>query len=144
MIRDLHKKPFSRRFPYIGKTRNIQIEVLPEYCDERSNPEADYYFFLYTVRICNQGQETFQLKSRHWIITNASGHVEEVIGEGVVGEQPVLSPGESFEYTSACPLNTATGNMRGTYQMTSLGGESFNVNIPEFHLQGPPEFLVVH
>ena len=95
------------------------------------------WFFHYTVRITNEGDETVQLLSRHWIITDATGHIEEVRGAGVVGEQPVLAPGESFQYTSGCPLKTSTGVMRGTYQMVTEDGDHFDVEIAPFALHEP-------
>ena len=100
-------------------------------------PQLNQWFFLYTVQISNQGSETVQLLTRHWIITDATGHVEEVKGPGVVGEQPVLGPGQSFEYTSGCPLPTPFGSMRGTYQMVTTGGDRFDVQIAEFTLSEP-------
>ena len=99
---------------------------------EQSQPFQSHWFFHYTVRITNEGEETVQLISRHWIITDAAGHTEEVKGSGVVGEQPVLAPGESFQYTSGCPLKTSTGSMRGTYQMVTEDGDHFDVEIAPF------------
>ena len=119
-------------------TRGIRVEVQVQYVPERSEPARDKWFFAYRVRISNQGTERVQLVSRHWIITDAHGRVEHVRGDGVVGEQPVLAPGESFEYTSACPLPTSWGSMHGTYQMVSEKGESFDALIAPFHL-GEPE-----
>ncbi|MCE9623933.1 MAG: Co2+/Mg2+ efflux protein ApaG [Deltaproteobacteria bacterium] len=115
-------------------TRGIKIDVESEYDPERSDPANGYYFFVYHVKIVNQSDLTAQLISRHWVITDADGHIEEVKGPGVVGEQPVLDPGESFEYSSACPLKTATGYMRGTYQMTLQNGEKFDADIGRFEL----------
>jgi ApaG protein len=117
-----------------AKTRGILVEIKSEYVPERSDPQNQYYYFAYHVHIANEGAQTAQLVSRHWIITDADGNIEEVKGPGVVGEQPVLEPGESFEYTSACPLKTPMGNMRGTYQMVTEGGESFDAEIAEFKL----------
>ena len=104
---------------------------------DRSQPFQNQWFFHYTVRISNEGDETVQLLSRHWFITDGAGQVEEVRGPGVVGEQPVLSPGESFEYTSGCALKTSTGSMRGTYQMVTEGGTHFDVEIAPFTLAEP-------
>jgi ApaG protein len=118
-------------------TNDVRIEVESRYAPEHSQPVESEWFFHYTVRISNQGRETVQLVSRHWIITDATGHVEEVRGAGVVGEQPVLRPGESFQYTSGCPLKTKTGVMRGTYQMVTAGGERFDVRIAPFALHEP-------
>ncbi|MFO1462388.1 MAG: Co2+/Mg2+ efflux protein ApaG [bacterium] len=115
-------------------TRGIRVDVESEYDPERSDPGSGYYFFSYRIKITNQGDRNAQLISRHWIITDADGHVEEVKGPGVVGEQPLLEPGESFEYTSACPLKTPTGNMRGTYQMVADNGEKFDAEVARFEL----------
>ena len=104
---------------------------------ERSSPRDNHFFFAYRVRISNDGEETVQLVSREWIITDADGHVEQVHGPGVVGEQPVLEPGEHFEYTSFCPLPTAIGSMHGTYQMVTAGGERFDAEIAPFSLAVP-------
>lgn len=118
-------------------TKGVRVEVKTEYDPSRSMPEQNRWFFLYTVEISNEGTETVQLVSRHWVITDAHGHVEEVKGPGVVGEKPVLGEGESFEYTSGCPLTTPYGSMRGTYQMVTEGGESFDATIAEFALAQP-------
>jgi ApaG protein len=118
-------------------TRGIRVEVKTEYDPSRSMPERNRWFFLYTVEISNEGRDTVQLLSRHWVITDANGHVEEVKGPGVVGEKPVLGNGESFEYTSGCPLTTPYGSMQGTYQMVTEGGEQFDAAIPEFALIQP-------
>jgi ApaG protein len=118
-------------------TNNVRVEVESQYAPERSQPFQSQWFFLYTVRITNEGDDTIQLLSRHWIITDGTGHVEEVRGPGVVGEQPVLTPGESFEYTSGCPLKTSTGSMRGTYQMVTEDGTHFDVEIARFTLVEP-------
>lgn len=115
-------------------TKGVKIEVESEYVAERSNPDQNVYFFTYHITITNQGDETVQLISRHWIITNADGKKEEVRGPGVVGEQPTLAPGESFEYTSFCPLNTPFGMMHGTYQMVTEDGEEFDAAIAPFTL----------
>jgi ApaG protein len=115
-------------------TRNIRVQVEPDYDPSRSDPQRNYWFFLYTVRLTNEGRERVQLVSRHWIISDATGKVEEVRGPGVVGRQPVLEPGESFEYTSMCPLSTPWGSMRGTYQMVTSTQEHFDIEIPAFTL----------
>ncbi len=109
----------------------------PRYSPERSQPSESQWFFLYTVRIVNEGAETVQLLTRHWIITNGDGQVEEVRGPGVVGEQPVLQPGEGFEYTSGCPLPTPFGTMHGTYQMITRNGEMFDAEVAPFTLSEP-------
>jgi ApaG protein len=115
-------------------TRGVKVEVESEYSEERSNPDGGAYFFVYHVVITNVGEETVRLISRHWIITNADGKKEEVRGPGVVGEQPTLKPGESFEYSSFCPLNTPFGMMHGTYQMRTDAGEEFDAQIAPFTL----------
>jgi ApaG protein len=119
-------------------TNNVRVEVEAQYMADKSQPFQNDWAFAYTIRITNEGEETVQLLSRHWVITDATGHVEEVRGPGVVGEQPVLAPGESFEYTSWCPLKTPKGSMRGTYQMVSEDGTHFDVEIAPFVLQEPP------
>jgi ApaG protein len=118
-------------------TNDVRVEVESNYVAEHSQPFHDQWVFAYSIRITNLGDETVQLLSRHWIITDATGHIEEVRGLGVVGEQPVLAPGESFQYSSWCNLKTATGVMHGTYQMTSEGGPQFDVEIAPFGLKAP-------
>ena len=118
-------------------TRGIRIHVDPQYDPSRSNRAEGLWFYLYTVTIENQGTETVQLETRHWVITDELNQVEEVRGPGVVGEQPVLAPGESFRYTSGCPLKTATGFMHGSYQMVTEGGEAFDAEIAPFTLSEP-------
>ena len=113
----------------------IRVEVLSRYSPENSRPLQDDWIFQYTVRITNQGSETVQLLSRHWIITDGQDRVQEVKGPGVVGEQPVLAPGESFKYSSWCPLKTPTGMMRGTYRMIRTGGSEFDIEIAPFALK---------
>ena len=118
-------------------TRGIRVAVVSEYAPGRSRPQEQQWFFLYTITITNESAEPVQLLSRHWVITNAGGQVEEVRGPGVVGEQPTLAPGESFTYTSGCPLTTAFGTMEGTYQMVARSGEQFDVKIAPFTLSEP-------
>jgi len=118
-------------------TRSVRIRVEAEYAPDRSQPCKNQWFFLYTVTISNEGLETLQLLTRHWVITDGTGHVEEVRGPGVVGKQPTLRPGESFEYTSGCPLTTPFGVMEGSYQMMSEAGERFDVRIAPFTLSEP-------
>jgi ApaG protein len=118
-------------------TNNVRVEVEARFAPDRSQPFESEWFFLYTVRITNEGNDSVQLLSRHWIITDATGHIEEVRGPGVVGAQPVLQPGESFQYTSSCELNTPAGVMRGTYQMVTEDGEHFDVEIAPFALHEP-------
>jgi ApaG protein len=122
---------------YRATTRNIEVTVTPRFLEDRSSPANNYYFWAYTVAIVNRGGETVQLKTRHWRITDASGRLQEVRGPGVVGEQPVLGPGKSFEYTSGVPLPTSSGFMTGSYGMVTAAGEGFDVDIPAFSLDGP-------
>jgi ApaG protein len=116
-------------------TNSIRVEVMCQYSTENSRPLQDLWVFEYTVRITNQGPDTVQLLSRHWTITDALDHVEEVKGPGVIGEQPVLAPGESFKYSSWCPLKTPTGVMHGTYQMVRADGARFDIEIAPFALK---------
>ena len=118
-------------------TRGIRIQIRSEFLADRSSPRDGQYLFQYHVRISNVGTETAQLVSREWIITNADGEVERVKGPGVVGEQPVLPPGGSFEYTSYCPLKTSVGAMQGSYQMVTADGERFDALIAPFTLAVP-------
>jgi ApaG protein len=118
-------------------TRGVRVVVQSEYAPERSEPAKSQWFFLYTVSISNEGPDTVQLLTRHWLITDGTGHVEEVRGPGVVGKQPTLKPGESFEYTSGCPLATPFGVMEGTYQMVTQSGDRFDAKIAPFTLSEP-------
>ena len=118
-------------------TEGLRVEVSAQYSREHSNPTGNQWFFLYKIRISNESSETCQLLSRHWIIRNATGKVEEVRGAGVVGKQPVLGPGESFEYTSGCPLDTPFGSMEGTYLMVTENGTRFDAEIARFELREP-------
>ena len=118
-------------------TRDIRIQVEAQYDPERSRPYQSQWFFLYTVQIFNEGPVAVQLISRHWVITDATGHVEEVRGPGVVGQQPVLAPQQSFVYTSGCPLTTPFGTMHGSYQMTTAQGEKFDAKIAAFTVSEP-------
>ena len=118
-------------------TRGVRVQVASQYAPERSQPSSNQWFFLYTVTISNEGPETVQLLTRHWIITDGTGRAEEVRGPGVVGKQPTLAPGESFEYTSGCPLTTPFGGMEGTYQMVTATGEHFDAKIAPFTLSEP-------
>jgi len=115
----------------------FSIQVQPQYLEEQSEPEEGRYLFAYTVTIRNTGEVAAQLVSRHWIITDAGGQIEEVRGPGVVGEQPVLKPGQSFRYTSGCPLSTPVGSMHGSYQCIAEDGTAFEATIPEFVLSVP-------
>lgn len=118
-------------------TRGVRVRVRPRYHPEHSHPEQDEWFFSYTVHILNEGSDPVRLLSRHWVITDARGHVEHVRGAGVVGEQPLLQPGEGFRYTSFCPLPTSLGAMHGTYTMQTLDGAQFDAEIPAFGLVDP-------
>ena len=118
-------------------TNGIMVTVKSQYIPERSSLSGRQFAFAYTVRISNEGDVTTQLRSRHWIITDAAGHIEEVRGPGVVGVQPRLKPGETFEYTSWCVLGTPSGEMRGTYQMVTDGGSAFDADIAPFRLALP-------
>ena len=129
---------------YRAVTRQIVVTVQPNFMPERSSAEKGQYFWSYTIVIVNAGPETVQLKTRHWIITDGSGRQQEVRGEGVVGEQPVLAPGERFEYTSGVPLPTASGFMTGRYQMVSETGERFEIDVPTFSLDSPDNKRVLN
>jgi ApaG protein len=122
---------------YKETTRSITITVEPTYLDDQSSPEESHYVWKYHVRIENNGEDTVQLRTRHWRITDAVGRVQEVRGPGVVGEQPVLKPGNAYEYTSGTPLPTPSGIMVGTYQMETQHGEKFDVRVPAFSLDSP-------
>ena len=115
----------------------IKVDVETNYLDEQSDPREGRYVFSYTITIRNEGQVPARLLTRHWVITDANGKVEEVRGDGVVGEQPVLKPGDSFEYTSGCPLPTPVGSMRGSYHCVADDGTTFEATIPEFVLSMP-------
>jgi ApaG protein len=130
--------------PYTAKTREIAVSVEPTYLETRSSPRSSQYFWAYRVIIENRGRVTVQLLSRHWMITNARGELTEVKGPGVVGEQPVLQPGESFEYTSGAPLDTPSGMMGGAYQMESESGERFDIEIPTFSLDRPNQGVLMN
>lgn len=118
-------------------TQGIRVRVESRYVPEHSDPDRGGWLFAYTVKISNDGEDTVQLLSRKWIITDGNGRVEEVEGPGVVGAQPVLAPGESFEYTSACPLRTAFGTMHGSYVMVEKDGTKFDAEIAAFSLSTP-------
>lgn len=115
----------------------IVVEARPQYLPEQSDPSEPRYTFAYHITIRNEGNVTVKLISRHWFISDGLGNVEEVQGEGVIGEQPSLAPGQSFEYTSGCPLSTPFGSMRGTYHFVAEDGFEFDAEIPEFFLVGP-------
>src|SRR5271170_4066667 len=119
---------------YRTVTRNIEVMVTPRFVPDRSSPDNSYFFWAYTISITNNGGETVQLKTRHWRITDANGRLQEVRGAGVVGEEPVLKAGESFEYTSGVPLQTPSGFMVGTYGMVGADGDNFDIDVPAFSL----------
>ena len=122
---------------YTHTTRSIRVTVKPVYLEDQSTPAENHFVWAYHVRLENEGETTVQLRARHWRITDALGRVQEVRGPGVVGEQPVLEPGASFEYTSGTPLPTPSGIMAGSYQMEAADGETFDVVIPAFSLDSP-------
>jgi ApaG protein len=129
---------------YNAVTRGISVTVTPRFMPEESSPEDGRYFFAYTVEIINTGLERVQLRARYWRIVDGNGNLQEVRGAGVVGKQPVLGPGESFHYTSGCPLPTPDGTMEGTYDMVTATGETFQAAIPAFSLDSPHVKRVVH
>ena len=129
---------------YSRVTRDIEITVLPEFVPERSDEEHGQFFWAYTVEIANQGQSVVQVTPRHWQITDANGRLEEVKGKGIVGEQPVLKPGESFRYTSGCPLPTPSGFMVGSYRVVEESGTVFDAEIPMFSLDRPSSKRVLN
>ncbi len=118
-------------------TRGVRVHVTAKYSPTRSEPFRNRWFFFYTIEITNEGSETVQLVSRHWTITDGDSNLEEIRGPGVVGQQPTLEPGESFEYTSGCPLSTPFGTMKGTYQMVTASGEEFDAEVAAFTLSEP-------
>ncbi len=129
---------------YSESTRSIQVTVEPKYLDDQSEPDEDHYVWAYSIRIENKGAETVRLRNRYWQITDAQGRVQEVRGPGVVGEQPTLEPGESFEYTSGTPLATPSGFMKGAYEMETNSGEMFDVVVPAFSLDSPYQPRSLH
>jgi ApaG protein len=124
---------------YTKTTRQIKITVIPTFLTEQSDPAEHHYVWAYTIQMENHGSETVQLLNRYWHITDATGAVQEVRGAGVVGEQPLLPPGDAFQYTSGAALKTPSGIMTGTYDMTTEGGESFTIDIPTFSLDSPEQ-----
>ena len=124
---------------YTKTTKKINITVNPYYLEEQSEPDEQHYVWAYQVTINNLSKETVQLKNRYWKITDSNGAKQEVKGEGVVGEQPILNPGEKFEYTSGTPLSTSSGFMEGIYEMQNDNGDKFDVQIPQFSLDNPFE-----
>ena len=143
---DIEKRPRPpvADHQYELETKRIRVAVKPAYLHDQSDPEDDRYVWSYTVTIENKGHETVQLLSRYWNIIDGQGRIQEVRGAGVVGAQPMIKPGESFQYTSGCPLETASGSMSGRYQMMSASGESFEAEIPAFLLESPFERRQIH
>ncbi len=129
---------------YHETTRSIRVTVEPFYLEDQSSPSDNHFVWAYQVRIENLGADTVQLVNRYWRITDSLGRVQEVRGAGVVGEQPTLKPGESFEYTSGTPLPTPSGIMVGTYEMESTSGRRFDVAVPAFSLDSPHEEVRLH
>ena len=129
---------------YERSTRNIRVAVQPAFLADQSDPDEHRYLWSYTVTIENRGPESVQLLSRHWNITDGHGQMKEVQGPGVVGAQPVIAPGQKFQYTSGCPLPTASGYMSGRYKMRSSNGEAFDAEIPAFLLESPHEQRQIH
>ena len=129
---------------YSEVTKKIKISVDPTFLDDQSDPTDFHFVWAYHIRIENQGEQTVQLLRRHWHITDSNGQVQQVRGDGVVGEQPVLQPGEAYEYTSGTPLSTPSGIMVGSYQMKGSAGETFNVSVPAFSLDSPHDLKLVN
>ncbi len=129
---------------YECETRGVVVRVEPEFLQDQSDPEARRYLWAYTIEIENRSDMTVQLVSRHWQITDAAGQVETVRGPGVVGEQPVLEPGQCFSYTSGAPLKTPSGFMQGRFAMACAGGEPFDAIVPAFSLDSPYDRTAVH
>ncbi len=129
---------------YTAETRSINVTVEPIYLEDQSSPGESHFVWAYHVRIENNGDETVQLRNRYWRITDAFGRVQEVRGPGVVGVEPVLNPGECFEYTSGTPLNAPSGIMVGTYEMETPGGERFDVEVPAFSLDSPHQTVRIN
>jgi ApaG protein len=144
-VKRIPRRSGTRDVPiYQTRTRGVLVRVAATYAPEQSDPEEGEFFWVYTVEIENHGKETVQLISRRWVITDAQNRVQVVSGPGVVGEQPELKPGEAFRYSSGCPLKTPSGAMRGTYQMVTADGDSFDAEIPEFSLHLPGAGRVVN
>ena len=129
---------------YKAVTRGIRVTVEPRFVEEESSPDSGQFFFAYAVEITNMSTEQVQLRSRYWRIIDGNGKAQEVRGAGVVGKQPVLGPGETFNYTSGCPLTTPEGTMQGTYTMVTAEGETFQAEIPAFSLDSPHIKRVMH
>jgi ApaG protein len=124
-------------FPYEATTHDITVRVSVSYLPEQSEPAHGRWFWAYHIRIENDGDQPVQLLTRHWVITDGRGGIEEVKGDGVVGDQPMIDPGDSYDYVSGCPLKTASGSMEGSYGMMNVDGEHFDIDIPLFPLHAP-------
>jgi ApaG protein len=129
---------------YRAVTRKIEVTVEPTFLPGRSSVEKREYYWSYTIVITNTGAETVQLQSRHWIITDATGGKQDIQGRGVIGQEPVLAPGERFEYTRYVPLRTPSGFMTGRYQMVNASGERFEIDVPTFSLDSPDNTRVLN
>ena len=129
---------------YTSTTNRIKVTVIPAYLESQSSPAQNHFVWAYTIHLENMGERTVQLQNRYWRITDAQGRRKDVKGPGVVGEQPVLKPGQSFEYTSGVPLSTPSGIMFGTYEMDDGGGETFQVTVPAFSLDSPHQARQLH
>ena len=129
---------------YKAITRDIEVTVEPFYLEEQSNPEENRYVWGYRITIANKSEVTVQLRARYWKITDGNGHVEEVRGPGVIGEQPILDPGDSFQYSSGCPLTTTSGVMVGRYSMQTNDGDRFDIEIPAFSLDLPDQLRTLN
>jgi len=140
----MEKAHAMRAGMYKATTCDIEVSVEPFYLEEQSDPAANHYVWGYRITIANESERTVQLRSRYWKITDAHGRVEEVSGAGVIGEQPVLNPGDSFQYSSGCPLKTASGVMVGHYVMQTNGGDRFNIEIPAFSLDLPDQLRTLN
>jgi ApaG protein len=144
MMSRIPRRPSRDAATYQATTRGIIVRVAPAYLPGQSDPRESRYVWSYTIEIENHGEETVQLVSRRWLITDAHNRTETVAGAGVVGEQPRLKPREAFRYTSACPLSTPSGDMRGAYQMLTDDGVAFEVEVPAFSLHLPGAHRVVN
>jgi ApaG protein len=134
------RRPVENRYTatmYERITRGLKVIVRPQFLEGQSKPDEGHFVWAYTITVENHGRETVTLRSRYWKITDANGKVQEVQGPGVVGEQPTLAPGDSFQYTSGCPLHTPSGFMVGSYQMQTATGQMFDIDIPAFSLDSP-------
>ena len=141
----LQENPFlDDVMTYEATTRDIHIEVQSYYMHEESNVESSQFFWAYRIHITNDSDQIIQLLDRHWHITNARGMTEEVHGDGVIGEQPTLAPGDTYAYTSGCPLITSSGFMHGSFGMITLDGQKFDVKIPAFSLDSPHQDLFIN